>query len=248
VKLSLIIPALNEAEGVAQTVEKLHPVLTQLRAQHEVEVIFVDDGSKDETFRLLTGAFSGDPSVKVIPHGVNKGLGGAIRTGFQHAQGDVMVTTDFDGTYPFSTIPALVDLLISSKADLATASPYHPQGMVEGVPPFRLLFSKGASWCYRLVVKSDIHTWTSMYRAYRRPLTHHVTFEDNGFMSQAEIMVNTVRSGYRVVEFPTTLYRRSFGQSSIKVARVTSTHVRFLWYLLGLRLTGRFALSQSKTN
>jgi dolichol-phosphate mannosyltransferase len=247
VKLSLIIPAYNEAEGVAQTVSQLRPVLDQLAVQYEVEVIFVDDGSKDNTCQLLEAAFRADTNVKLVAHGVNKGLGAAIRTGFQHAQGDIIVTTDFDGTYPFATIAELVNLLLSSNTDVATASPYHPQGRVDGVPPFRLLFSKGASWCYWLVVKPNIHTWTSMYRAYRRPVTQQVTFESDSFLSQAEIMVNAVRSGYRVVEYPTTLYRRTFGQSSIKVARVTYTHLRFLGRLLLLRLSGRFALPQPKT-
>ena len=73
-KLSLVIPAYNEAEGVSQTAGKLRPVLDQLRKTNDVEVVFVNDGSKDDTANLLQQEFSNDPGVKVVSHDRNRGL------------------------------------------------------------------------------------------------------------------------------------------------------------------------------
>ncbi len=238
-KVTLVIPAYNEAEGVAQTADRLRPVLDQLAAAYDVEVIFVDDGSKDETQALLTAQFAGDARVKIVPHGVNRGLGAAIRTGFASSTGDIIVTTDFDGTYAFSTIPAILAQLERDNVDIVTASPYHPQGGVKGVPRYRLLFSFGASLLYRLLVSWRIHTWTALFRAYRRPVIETIAFESDDFLAGTELLVYALQAGFTVSEYPTVLRQRSFGQSSIKIARVTMAHLRFQGRLL-LRRTPRF--------
>ncbi len=230
--ISLIIPAYNESEGVKQTADSLRPVLNYLRKTHSVEVIFVNDGSRDDTERLLKETFADDDKVRVVSHEVNRGLGAAIRTGFAHAAGDIIITTDFDGTYAFNTIPQLLGRLIFDGADIVTASPYHPNGSVEGVPRYRLLFSFGASLLYRLLVKWHIHTWTALFRAYRRRVIENVTFESNGFLAGTELLVKALQAGYKVTEFPTTLRVRTFGQSSLKIARVTKAHLKYQLRLL----------------
>jgi dolichol-phosphate mannosyltransferase len=210
-----------------------------MRKTHDVEVVFVNDGSKDETAKLLQAEFTDDAQVRVISHEVNKGLGAAIRTGFQNAKGDIVITTDFDGTYPLNTIPQMLARLLVDNVDIVTASPYHPNGHVEGVPRYRLMFSFGASLLYRLLVSWKIHTWTALYRAYRRPVIDSVKFESNDFLAGTELLVKAMRAGYTVSEFPTTLHVRTFGQSSIKIARVTKAHLKFQARLLKAMLTGQ---------
>ena len=237
--ISLVIPAFNESEGVKQTAESLRPVLNYLRKTHNVEVIFVNDGSRDDTERLLKETFADDSKVRVVSHEVNKGLGGAIRTGFAHATGDIIITTDFDGTYAFNTIPQLLGRIIIDRADIVTASPYHPNGEVEGVPRYRLLFSFGASLLYRLLVKWEIHTWTALFRAYRRRVVENVTFESNDFLAGTELLVKALQAGYKVTEYSTTLRVRTFGQSSIRIARVTKAHLKFQVRILRAAITRR---------
>jgi dolichol-phosphate mannosyltransferase len=231
-KVSLIIPAYNEAEGVHQTAASLRNLLAYLSKSYDVEVIFVNDGSKDNTADLLEAEFKDDARVRVVSHEVNKGLGAAIRTGFQHVTGDLVVTTDFDGTYPLTTVPQIIARLLVDDVDIVTASPYHPNGHVEGVPRYRLLFSFGASLLYRLLVNWRIHTWTALYRCYRRRVVETISFESNDFLAGTELLVYALQAGYRVSEFPTTLHVRTFGQSSIRIARVTRQHLKFQFRLL----------------
>lgn len=238
-KISLVIPAYNESEGVPQTALALRNILTYLRKTYTVEVVFVNDGSKDNTADLLTSEFKDDPQIRVVSHERNKGLGAAIRTGFQHAAGDIIITTDFDGTYPLNTIPQMLARLIVDDVDMVTASPYHPNGHVEGVPGYRLIFSFGASLLYRLLVKWRIHTWTALYRAYRRKVVETISFESNDFLAGTEILVNALQAGYKVSEFPTTLHVRTFGQSSIKIARVTKLHLKYQMRLLRNAVFGK---------
>ncbi len=238
-KISLVIPAYNESEGVAKTAAAVRPVIAFLREKHETEIVFVNDGSKDDTEAQLQAAFAGDSSVRVVSHERNRGLGAAIRTGFAHATGDIVITTDFDGTYAFNTIPQLLAKLLAENVDIVTASPYHPKGRVEGVPRYRLLFSYGASFLYRVLVRWDIYCWTALFRAYRRPVLDSITFESDDFLAGTELLVKAIRAGYKVAEFPTTLHVRTFGQSSIKIARVTKAHLKFQARLLWSAITRR---------
>jgi dolichol-phosphate mannosyltransferase len=231
-KISLVIPAYNEAEGVEQTAEKLNRILNRLRSQHQVEVIFVNDGSKDNTAELLKKTFASDEDVRVISHEVNRGLGAAIRTGFSHTTGDIIITTDFDGTYHFNTIPQIIAHMLVHNVDIVTASPYHPRGGVEGVPKYRLLFSYGASLLYRLLVNWNVHTWTALFRAYKREVIEKVGFESEGFLAGTELLIKAIQAGYTVSEFPTTLHVRTFGQSSLKIYRVTKAHMQYQMQLL----------------
>ncbi len=238
-KLSLVIPAYNESEGVRQTAQAVRALVNYLNKNYDTEVIFVNDGSKDNTAALLTAEFANDPNVRVVSHDTNRGMGAAIRTGFQNAQGDIIVTTDFDGTYPLNTIPQMLARMRVDQADLITASPYHPNGMVEGVPGYRLLFSFGASLLYRLLVSWRIHTWTALYRAYSRRVIDAIQFESNDFLAGTEILVKALRAGFRVTEFPTTLHVRTFGQSSLRIARVTRSHLKYQSRLLVESLFGK---------
>jgi dolichol-phosphate mannosyltransferase len=236
-RLSIVIPAYNEAQGVSRTADRLKPVLDALDAAYAVEVVFVDDGSTDDTAAQILHAFAGDARVRLVCHPHNRRLGAALRTGFASASGDVIVTTDFDGTYDFACIPAIVAQLLRDNVDIVTASPYHPQGAVEGVPKARLIFSYGASLLYRMLVAWRIHTWTALFRAYSREVIERVPFASDDFLAGTELLVNAVRAGYRVSEFPTVLRRRAYGQSSMKIARVTLAHLKFQARIL----TGRAA-------
>ncbi|MBZ0296224.1 MAG: glycosyltransferase family 2 protein [Anaerolineae bacterium] len=238
-KLSIVIPVFNEADNVDNTAMALEQTLSYLRQQHyDVEMILVNDGSRDDTLSRLETAFRNDPDVHIISHEQNQGIGAALRTGFKHSTGEIVITTDFDGTYDFNTIPQLLSHIIINHADIVTASPYRAKGTTEGVAFHRRLFSIGASLPYRLLVKSGLHTWTSLFRAYRRPVIENVYFGTQGFPEGTELLVNAIRAGFRVAEYPTTLHGRTGGRSSMKAAQVIKSHLRLQAYLLWQLIPG----------
>lgn len=233
--LTIIIPCYNERDRIETCAQELRPVLAHLRSSGTAELIFVDDGSTDGTFNRLTEVFADLHDVTILRHGTNLGPGAALRTGFAHARGDVIVTTDSDGTYPFDTIPDLLSRLTPT-VDIATASPYHPQGGVAGVPAYRLFFSAGASFIYRALLDPAIHTYTAMYRAYRREVIEQVETHNNGFLMFTELLVGAMLAGYHVAEFPTILRVRRYGQSKARIARITAAHLHYQSCLLGWRI------------
>lgn len=234
-QLSLVIPCYNETESIDQMREQLGAIRSDLERRGPFEVVFVDDGSSDDTYEKLSKAFSDWPSVMIVRHDRNRGLGAALRTGFGHARGDVIVTTDSDGTYPFTTIPAMLNMLRPG-IDVVTASPYHPKGGVDGVPAYRLAFSKGASFLYRVFVNPRLHTYTAMYRAYRREVVERIPTTSDGFLMVTELMVGALLAGYRVAEFPAVLRVRRYGQSKARVWQITRSHLRYQAHVLLQRL------------
>ena len=234
--VSLVIPCFNESENIAQMAAQYAQVQVELARHGECELVLVDDGSSDDTFAQLSSAFASWPDVQVLRHEHNRGLGAALRTGFAHASGEIIVTTDSDGTYSFQTIPALLDML-QPGVDIVTASPYHPAGGVDGVPAYRLLFSKSASLLYRVLVDYRLHTYTAMYRAYRREVVEQIETTSDGFLMVTELMVGALLAGYHTVEYPAVLRVRQYGQSKARVWQITRSHLRFQARIIAQRLT-----------
>ncbi len=233
--LSLVIPVYNEAGGVEETARGLRCVLAYLRQSHQVELILVDDGSRDRTAELLRAAFNGDPHAHVICHQRNQGIGAALRTGFQHAAGDIIITTDFDGTYAFSLIPQLLAKMQVDNADIATASPYHPNGSVQGT----MLLGRAASLLYRVLVNRRVHSWTSMFCAYRREVVEKLSLHEDGALASTELLVKASLRRYRVSEIPVHLRRRTAGRSRVNTLRLLVMHVRYLARLMPVAFAAR---------
>jgi len=252
-KLSVVVPCFNEEDNIYKLKSEFFPVMEKLLGStvdggqiDSIEVIFVDDGSSDSTYDALKNAFGtfSHPSVsiKFEKHEVNRGLGAAMRTGFGAITGDIVVTTDSDGTYHFSTIPALLDHL-NGKVSIVTASPYHPKGEVVGVPGYRIFLSKGSSLIYRILLSWRVHTYTALYRAYRREVIDEIQFAANDFLGGTELMVKAMLKGYQVDEFPAALHQRMFGVSKAKLIRTIKSHLIFQARLLfhRLRIRSMFA-------
>src|SRR5688572_6596401 len=89
-RLSIVVPCHNEAESLGKLVAQLRPLRSALEAQYEIELLLVDDGSTDETWRLLQQCFSGDCAARLIKHDVNRGIAAAIGTGLSQASGEVV--------------------------------------------------------------------------------------------------------------------------------------------------------------
>jgi dolichol-phosphate mannosyltransferase len=241
--LSLVIPCFNESESLAQLHEQLSVIRPELERRGSFELVLVDDCSTDDTYTRLPEIFADFPHVTVARHERNRGPGAALRTGFEHARGEVIVTTDCDGTYALTTIPALLDRL-TPEVEIVTASPYHPRGGVEGVPAYRLLFSKGASIMYRALVDPHLHTYTAMYRAYRREVIERIDTRSDGFLMFTELLVEAMLAGYRVAEYPAVLRVRRYGQSKARVAKITRAHLRYQLEVIRRRVPLLFSRAQ----
>ena len=224
--VTVIIPCHNEAAGLPTLFDRL----LQMRANPAMadwRFLFVDDGSSDDTLTLLIEAERCFKWIEVVHDPVNRGLGAALRTGFTYAASPIVCSMDSDCTYPPERLPELT-ALIEGGLDLTTASAWHPDAAAAEGNQLRLFLSRSVSRAYKILVGQDVHTFTCLFRAYRREVLERVRFHFDGFAAVAEIMLAAMRAGYRIAEVPIPLEQRRFGESKLKVSDAVLAHCALL--------------------
>jgi len=123
-RLSIVIPALNEEDGISDIIERVLSIkepLTKVGVD-DMELIVVDDGSKDRTPEIVADYAARFPEVILIQHEVNRNYGAAIKTGFRQARANLLAFLDADGTYPPEYFPQLCRPILEDGADLVIGS------------------------------------------------------------------------------------------------------------------------------
>jgi glycosyltransferase involved in cell wall biosynthesis len=235
VPITVVVPCFNEERSLVYLSNTLRSVAAWLYPKYEVSYILVDDGSRDGTWELLGRLFGSRPHCTLLRHDRNRGVAAAILSGLRAARPEIVCSIDCDCTYDPHVLVEMVPRLADG-VDLVTASPYHPNGQVLNVPPWRLSLSRGASFLYRRVLRQKLHTYTSCFRVYRRRAVADLPLREEGFLGVAEILARLDLQGSAVVEHPATLEVRLLGASKMKVLRAVAGHLRLLSRLAALRL------------
>jgi len=118
--------------------------------------------------------------------------------------------------------------LLTEGVDMVVASPYHPEGAVEGVPAWRLTLSRLASSLYRCLLHNKLHTYTSCVRVCRRRAVAELPQTHPGFVGIVELLWSLDARGGRILEHPARLTVRRFGQSKMRVTRTIYQHLKLL--------------------
>jgi glycosyltransferase involved in cell wall biosynthesis len=210
VKISIVIPAKNEAEGLKQLMPRLFSVLDST-----AEIIVVNDGSTDSTLGVLS-----EYDVVVINHVYSKGNGAAIKSGARAATGDVIVFMDGDGQHDPKYISAFVEK-IQNGADLVVGA----RGRESQASAARMLantfYNKFASW----MTGFEVADLTSGYRAVRRDkFLQFLYLLPNGFSYPTTSTMAFFRAGFTVVYMKIPVADR-IGTSHISIVK---DGIRFL--------------------
>lgn len=176
------------------------------------EILVVNDGSTDNTLSILKKLKNRYPTLRVVSHKKNKGLGMALYTGFQHAKGSIIVTTDADLTHPPEMIGKLVDK-IRQGFDFCVGSRYVRGGGMINVPFWRILLSKFSNLFFQLIFGCAVRDMTSGLRAYKSECIKKIRVEDSSFAVQLEIIVKILKLKAKMTEIPFVLKNRELGTS-----------------------------------
>ncbi len=165
--LSIVIPVMNEQDSI----EQLHAEITQTMSGGECdyEVIYIDDGSTDDTFGRLSVLQKVDPRVTVIQFRRNFGQTAAIAAGFDHARGDVIIPMDGDLQNDPADIPRLMAKI---EEGYDVVSGWRKDRKDKALT--RRLPSRVANWLIGLVTRVRIHDYGCTLKAYRREVVRHI--------------------------------------------------------------------------
>lgn len=225
--VTVVVPCYNEEEGLPFLAEKLAELKEGLGKRLRLSVILVDDGSTDGTWDLMHTLFKDKAEITCLRHLSNRGIAAASATGIAAAEDEAVAVIDSDCSYDPALLASMIPLL-EPDISLVTASPYHAEGRVQGVPRWRLFLSHGASWGYRQLLRNNLATYTSCFRLYRRSAVVSLSLRDGGFTGVAEMLVLLDHQGWRIVEVPAVLETRRFGQSKMRLARVIRGHLALM--------------------
>jgi len=216
----------NEAENVESTLSRVEAALASFQGTYEI--IAVNDGSLDNTLKILERMQSQNEKIKVVTYSKNIGRGMALREGFEKSKGEIVVSIDADLSYDPRDILDLVNTLRTAPdIDLVLASPYMPGGGAENVPPLRLWISKLGNKILRLTMPNRIYTTTGIFRAYRKKVLDSLELESDGKEIHLEILSKVMALGYRVKEVPAILRGRKEGRSKFKFKKTAASHLVF---------------------
>lgn len=244
VDVSIIIPMYNESENIVDTLEQIR--LAFQERPESWEIIFVSDGSTDDTAQVAARLAAQDHRVRVVAYPVNRGRGYALRCGFAVASGAIIVTIDADLSYKPPDMLKLLDALQSDpQTHLAMGSPYMPGGHTEGVGAFRLFLSRFGNIILQMMINRKIYTWTGIFRAYRRQVIDSLDLESDGKEIHLEILSRAIAVGYSVKEVPATLTTRRKGKSKFQFFGTVLSHLKFVFIertILLFQILGGLAL------
>jgi glycosyltransferase involved in cell wall biosynthesis len=235
IELSVVVPIYNEAEVIEASINSLLNWLAGIDVSWEL--ILVDDGSTDDTKTII----SRQQNVRLISHSPNQGRGYALRQGMLAAKGEIVITTEADGSWDNLTLHRLYRSLIANRADLAIASPYLPGGSLEDVPFSRRFLSRAANQLSTAVFGRKITMATGMTRAYRRTIIDKICSKRCGKEFHLDVISQAILNKIKVIEIPATIkWSRQARVNWLSSSRLVATifphlHVLFRHILLQTR-------------
>jgi glycosyltransferase involved in cell wall biosynthesis len=222
-RIAVIIPALNAQRTLPQ-------VVVDTRAQHE-PVLVIDDGSSDDT-----GAVARAVGATVLRHEVNRGKGGALKTGFAWALAngfDGVITLDADGQHLPSEIPKFIAAREATGADLIIGGRSHLFG---DMLPRRRNANRFSAWCIAKASGAAITDSQSGFRFYSATLLRALTLRTNGFDLESEVIVLAGKRGLKIVTIPIELgFVNGIATSHYKPLQDT---LRIAWTVVRTRVLG----------
>ncbi len=225
--VTIVIPCYNEEASIGYLSRALEEMIASAGHDYALRFILVDDKSKDDTVRLLRQTFTDTDRYNILPLEQNRGVSGAICAGIEAAATEVVCSMDADCSYDPLELLKMIPML-DERTALVTASPYHPDGAVLGVPGWRLFLSRGLSGIYRLFLRHKLATYTSCFRVYRRSAMQRFKPQFGDFRGIVELLTLLDMGGEGIKEYPTTLQSRIFGYSKMKTLKTIKDHLRLL--------------------
>jgi glycosyltransferase involved in cell wall biosynthesis len=218
-RITAVLPAFNEEAVIADVVKRTAHAMLTLGVPHP-EIVVVDDGSLDATVQRALSQVPPGVRVRVISHGINRGYGAALRTGFDAAEGEAVWLMDSDGQFDPVDLGRLLEQ-------------YQPDRIVAGYrirrndPAVRRLNHSAFFSLVRMLFGPTVRDVNCGFKLFPRPVGRGLRAD--GALISTELVVRARRAGYRTVDVGVPHYPRRAGQATGANPRVVARAFAELW-------------------
>lgn len=226
-RLSFVFPMWNEEAMIRRTVAAAREAGERLVGAGQVaafEIVLVDDASTDATGKIADELALDDPRIEVVHHPENRTLGGAIRSGFAAASGDLLLYTDADLPCELIEVDKALRLLRLYDADIVSA--YRFDRTAEGLQ--RAVYSFVYNHLVRWALGVRVRDVNFAFKLIRARVLDHVELVSEGSFIDAELVAKANRRGFRLVQFGVDYIARTRGVSTLSSPAVIVRMVREL--------------------
>jgi glycosyltransferase involved in cell wall biosynthesis len=221
--LSVVVPSYNEEATIAHVVKQV------LRLDAVVEVIVVNDCSRDRTAEIVLELAAEDPRVRLLQHPVNRGKTEALKTGFAQVKGDIVIVQDADLEYDPSEIPDVIQPILDGKADVVYGSRFLVRKASRVLYFYHYLANKLLTFTSNLFTNINLTDVETGYKAFRSEIMRNMTITSSGFGFEIEVTAKVAKLGCAIYEVPISYYGRTYEQGKKIGAK---DGVAAFWYIL----------------
>jgi glycosyltransferase involved in cell wall biosynthesis len=214
ITLSVVIPVYNERATILEILKRVRAVPVNK------QIIIVDDCSRDGTREILQDLQGREPELVVIFHEINQGKGAALRTGFRHATGQIVIVQDADLEYDPEQFPQIILPIVDDRADVVFGSRFI--GETHRVLYFwHYLANKGLTLLSNMFTNLNLTDMEVCYKAFRREVIQSISLKSDRFGFEPEVTAKVARfkfPGYhgepsrpcRIYEIPVAYHGRTY--------------------------------------
>ena len=208
-KLSIVMPAYNEGKHIGAILEKVCRVV--LPYETEMELVVVNDGSKDDTGDEVRAFINEHPNenIRLVEHEANKGKGAGIRTALQFVGGDYTVIQDGDEELDPNDFVGMLQKMMDERLDVLYGSRFLSNDKLARSSTF-YFGNKVLAWTANLLYGQHITDEATCYKMFRTDLLKSIPLKCDRFEFCPEVTAKVAKKGYKIQEVPIHYYPRSF--------------------------------------
>ena len=204
--LSVVIPVYNEEATLAEVVGKV------LKLPQLLEVVIVDDCSKDATGRIADELAAAHTEVRAVHHERNSGKTAALKTGFALTRGEVVIVQDADLEYDPVEIPSVIRPILSGHADVVYGSRFLVRRATRVLYFYHYIANKGLTFISNMLTNLNMTDIETGYKAFRGEIIRNMVIQSRGFGFEVEVTAKVAKLGCAVYEVPISYYGRTYDE------------------------------------
>lgn len=211
--LSIIIPAYNEQKTIQEILNRVAQVEIP---DVKIQIVIVDDGSKDKTLNLIKEFLNVENRAILVEHKKNRGKGAAVNTGIKNSSGDIIIIQDADLEYNPQDIPRLVAPILKKKVRVVYGTRLRTRPVFFGRNRTPLLVhffgNKFLSLLTSIMYGANVTDMETCYKAFDRDVLKNVKLKSHSFDFEPEITAKILKKGIKIMEIDIKTKPRGYSE------------------------------------